>query len=1540
MNQNETRNLALDVEVTEDSLEYFLSEDLVFVQYFNNFLSLPAFSQRLTYNIFSGCFEEFKNILVNDNNGKQAPSLKSISKSDTDENRSRISYYVKFLDKQQGLDWVKKNRFPLFLKSEIYADYKLSKLLSESQVAFLNKLLNDGYTAREDGLSYCSSPSERSAISCADTNSTTDETASLTIPSYVDGKDISNLPKWQQKLYVNSLSEGITQNESEVFDGKKVEECNQDGNSKIENVRQIKPDIRKYVDETIDSWKKKYCIKPHFARQHSDLGFVEEVDEEKDSEYDEEEDGQYNGEYNEHYDGQFDEENKPPESSSGIRLDNNELVVEATPPNIASCDISVQINDNCFFFLDDNLNPLIYETNRGFSAEKIEYFMNKLTYRRSVEDVKSCMTEQQGEVLSDCDDADITEILLAVDQRHNTQYEKKISDELSASIFKHPLCFPLNLSCKQGLDAFKEFLFGTPGEKNLLLWLDVERARHLDQVERERMLRNLKDRFIRSGAPYEVPTAIRKSWGLTDVTEISMERLIFVRKKIVDPLLKYWCPRFTYHQYHEKKKYYNELCYHERLRHESRDRLAQRPMSCVNHLRTESKISSNGSFTDADSGIFCTDQLERLDSGITRKMLRVKSAYPRLMSAKSTQQTNAGSEQLQLVSSFHDGGFGFKPPVAKYFHNDASNYDHKNSFRLYIQPVPTFPSTASNIKSTPNFKEEEDLNGCTEYDKKMDFLVDVLLHEKHTGNYFLKYLEQQNVKLWLDCYMFWNALQEYTEHFFADVFTPLSVKRKANYIYTAYVTSKGEHDLQCSVDVQTKIFKQLDPPYEDLFDCVEQRALDILLQPCLQLSMKERLNYKQLKPEEELKYIEVNRKWRYEDNSTSDELVDASITSCDEEEDKISPDEVDTPIPSSKDGVDFEGLLKNKTELEYFQSFLESRHRQGIIDLTAWTDMELFRRLPQPTTAKEQEERDRLCIEIREKWLNKSYFFGSNSPASKEAIKQILELAGGVKALPSRPSSPVILETQKYARGRVERRWMKLYKETKEYKERKKKKSCVAELVEDLVMKKKLQRSEQAWRLLNSRWNAGGRDVAALRKALSDPGERELFRRFISIHGDMMENNLNFWLEVQKYKELCHNHVEGKLIKRKIQTIIDVFIKSSLPPELQVDIPIEIAERLYDKACGRPPQRGPYLFREAQATVFRLLYNFWKEYSIFRSQLDDGVNPAQSLQNLQKQHADDVTRKKMLIERRRLSKLINEKKKKREYIPKERSKPADLISYMTKTIESNADADNDRLTTSFAYSKYIAKTELKSLEARMKKEGISLQDVPESNKSDLLKDKPLGDNTSEISVARKSFKSTFTSDAMPSSNNNRKTNQLFGCSLEQNTNRESKPGLSRVTSVHFNIARKSQNLQRTSTCGKSTSRLDKSARKSEKKNFDQFTRGQLEVLQESKKTGNRLTIKSLKEFEQSEQGKPLKDASVLNRITAPLQTTSDVMTFPKIEYACDPKSDVIKRTVKNLVVNPRLPRNAGTASILKKIEKERPRVESPPPKIMADVVVC
>lgn len=40
---------------------------------------------------------------------------------------------------------------------------------------------------------------------------------------------------------------------------------------------------------------------------------------------------------------------------------------------------------------------------------------------------------------------------------------------------------------------------------------------------------------------------------------------------------------------------------------------------------------------------------------------------------------------------------------------------------------------------------------------------------------------------------------------------------------------------------------------------------------------------------------------------------------------------------------------------------------------------------------------------------------------------------------------------------------------------------------------------------------------------ISDPQECELFRKFIKVYGEAMtvdfpENNLEFWLEVQKYK--------------------------------------------------------------------------------------------------------------------------------------------------------------------------------------------------------------------------------------------------------------------------------------------------------------------------------------------------------------------------------------------------------------------------------------
>ena len=52
----------------------------------------------------------------------------------------------------------------------------------------------------------------------------------------------------------------------------------------------------------------------------------------------------------------------------------------------------------------------------------------------------------------------------------------------------------------------------------------------------------------------------------------------------------------------------------------------------------------------------------------------------------------------------------------------------------------------------------------------------------------------------------------------------------------------------------------------------------------------------------------------------------------------------------------------------------------GIKDLMAWTDMETFRRVPRSL----EEKRDKKAKEIRDTWLGKKYFFGPDSPATRE----------------------------------------------------------------------------------------------------------------------------------------------------------------------------------------------------------------------------------------------------------------------------------------------------------------------------------------------------------------------------------------------------------------------------------------------------------------------------------------------------------------------------------------------------------------------------
>ncbi|KFP84943.1 Regulator of G-protein signaling 22, partial [Apaloderma vittatum] len=134
---------------------------------------------------------------------------------------------------------------------------------------------------------------------------------------------------------------------------------------------------------------------------------------------------------------------------------------------------------------------------------------------------------------------------------------------------------------------------------------------------------------------------------------------------------------------------------------------------------------------------------------------------------------------------------------------------------------------------------------------------------------------------------------------------------------------------------------------------------------------------------------------------------------------------------------------------------------------------------------------------------------------------------------------------------------------------------------------------------VDNKWVSSSSEVIAFRKALLDPVTANQFRLFVSLKGDLLENGVLFWQEVQKYKDLCHSHCDDATVQKKITAIIDRFINSAVPPTLQIDIPTEQA----DKILENRKDLGPYIFREAQMTIFALLFKFWPKFCKFQASL-------------------------------------------------------------------------------------------------------------------------------------------------------------------------------------------------------------------------------------------------------------------------------------------------------------------------------------------------
>uniref|UniRef100_A0A672Y734 RGS domain-containing protein n=1 Tax=Sphaeramia orbicularis TaxID=375764 RepID=A0A672Y734_9TELE len=433
--------------------------------------------------------------------------------------------------------------------------------------------------------------------------------------------------------------------------------------------------------------------------------------------------------------------------------------------------------------------------------------------------------------------------------------------------------------------------------------------------------------------------------------------------------------------------------------------------------------------------------------------------------------------------------------------------------------------------------------------RRMEQMIQALCSDSCSGLYFTHFCEQSGNQLWEDAVYFWTDLQHYHELFYQDGLDPYRVQREAQLLYSTFLSSSARRSIGVDEEIRREVYNRLVPAFEELFDEAEDHSLNILLEPWTLLINGDKESFQQVNTPLVGLTTPINTCACFNKKQYSALLFPPVPPSTLFSKGPLASGSWSN-VSSPYQGYRLGSLLRHRHEIGHFMAFLQNQ------------DAGLYRRTPQRDKSVRQER----STHISTKYLNRNYFFGPDSPASIEQQNDRLKL----QCL----SNPVVMEIQDVVRTHIEETWLPQFLSTEEFIEREKKSHDWT--VEFLTSCKNVvyHVSPQT----NGLWMSSSKEILLFRRILLNPVTCLQFQYFVSLKGDFLENDLLFWLEVQRYKDLCHSHSDEATIQRKISTIISCFINSSMPPSLQIDIPPEQAQHILENRH----KLGPYIFREAQ----------------------------------------------------------------------------------------------------------------------------------------------------------------------------------------------------------------------------------------------------------------------------------------------------------------------------------------------------------------------
>lgn len=260
-----------------------------------------------------------------------------------------------------------------------------------------------------------------------------------------------------------------------------------------------------------------------------------------------------------------------------------------------------------------------------------------------------------------------------------------------------------------------------------------------------------------------------------------------------------------------------------------------------------------------------------------------------------------------------------------------------------------------------------------------------------------------------------------------------------------------------------------------------------------------------------------------------------------------------------------------------FRAFLLKQNAMDL--LTFWCDVKEFLAI---ATMKLK------ARDIRAKSIYHSYRFSTNiklrettpRPGSRAEIDV-------TKGHAFRPSTPFLEETQAAVEKDFMERWVPMFYAMQE-------KLRGEKTLEDAYLAMPRPYSQGRER------NRQGQDILRFQHLLNDDLSKDMerFKTFLLAQEKsiILLRDLEFYFEIQRYKRLCHSHGNIKIIQNKMAAIISCFLDSRVPPQVQVDVSMELAKTIRDESADLSLTPSPYTFRVAETQIFDVLFAFYPSF--------------------------------------------------------------------------------------------------------------------------------------------------------------------------------------------------------------------------------------------------------------------------------------------------------------------------------------------------------